>query len=101
VRFKTSSEKRGGVKTGQYKYWSVIGLITSKLTEELAFEADLLMEGQELTENIITRVIRKVVDYAKGLWNNVVTYIKQSAKNLMEFLGFIPEVNFNNRPFGV
>jgi hypothetical protein len=100
VRFKTSSEKRGGEKTGQYKYWSVIGLITSKLTEELSHEANMLTEGQELTENIITKVFRKVLDFAKGLWNKVVSYIRESAKNLMEFLGFIPEVNFNNRPFG-
>lgn len=101
VRFKTSSEKRGGEKTGQYKYWSVIGLITSKLTEEFEYENSLLTEGEVLTENIITKVFKKVLDFAKGLWNKVLDFVKKSTKNLMEFLGFIPEVSFNNRPFGV
>lgn len=99
VRFKTSSVKRGGEKTGEYKYWSVIGLITSKLTEEVEYENSLLTEGEELTENIIKRIFNKVVKFAKGLWNKVLNFIKKSTKNLMDFLGFTPQVSFNNNPF--
>ena len=35
VRFKSSSQKVGGKKTGKYKYWSAVGLIVDKLEEEM------------------------------------------------------------------
>ena len=93
------AEKRGGEKTGRYKYWSVIGLITSKLTEEVEYESQFLSEGQELTENIISKIWNKVKSYAAKLWSSVVSYIKESVRNFMDFMGIQPVVSFNNNPF--
>jgi len=96
VRFKTSSVKRGGEKTGEYKYWSVIGLITSKLTEEVEYESQYLAEGEELTENIISKIWNKVKSYASKIWNSVVSWIKESVHNFLSFMGIEPQVSFNN-----
>ena len=91
VRFKTTSEKKGGAKTGRYKYWSVVGLVTNKLLEEIDAAGDLLTEG------IISNIIQKVKDFASRIWNGVKEWVSKSWQNLLDFLGFEPVVSFNNR----
>mgnify|MGYP000145507713 FL=1 len=59
VRFKTTSVKKGGKKTGEYRYWSVIGLIIDKMQEDLNN-----MDGQLLTEGAI-------MDFFKGVFNKI------------------------------
>jgi len=90
VRFKTTSQKTGGKKTGAYKYWSVVGLVTNKLLEEIESAGDLLTEG------ILSNIIQKVKDFAMRTWNKVKEWVSKSWQNLLDFLGFEPVVSFQN-----
>lgn len=96
VRFKTTSVKTtsGGktTKTGEYRYWSVVGLILDKMHEEV--------ENMDMT----TLTEASVMDFFKGVWarlkdafQKAITYVKQSAKNLLDFLEVTPDVSFNNK----
>jgi hypothetical protein len=96
VRFKTTSVKTSSAgkqsKTGEYRYWSVIGLIVDKMQEDLQ-----TMSGSLLTE-------ASVLDFFKGVWNRIknafkaaVEYVKKGVKNVFDFLEIQPEVIFNNR----
>ena len=91
VRFKTTSEKAGGKKTGRYKYWSAVGLVTNKLDEEIQ------AAGEILTEGILSNIISKVKAFAINLWEKIGSYISKSWENLLDFLGLTPDVRFNNR----
>ena len=98
VRFKTTSVKKkvGGktVKTGEYRYWSAVGLIIDKMNEDID---DMMHSGELLTEG-------KIIDFFKGVWNRIknffikaVQYAKKSVKNLFDFLEVKPIVNVNTR----
>ena len=92
VRFKTTSVKSKGVKTGQYRYWSVVGLIVDKLTEEIESVGDVLNEG------VLDRIIKKIKSFVTKLMGKVKQFLAQSWKNILEFLGFEPDVYMNNTP---
>ena len=95
VRFKTTSEKSGGVKTGRYRYWSAIGLIVDKLTESYEEIGQLLNEGK-LDEGILGRILNKFIAFLKKALVKIKEFVIQSGKNLVEFLGATPEISFNN-----
>ena len=95
VRFKTTSEKTGGKKTGRYRYWSAIGLIVDKLTETYEEAGQLLSEGK-LDEGILGRLYNKFISFMKRKIAEFKDFVVKSAKNLMEFLGATPEISFNN-----
>jgi hypothetical protein len=96
VRFKTTSVKTTSAgkttKTGEYRYWSVVGLIVDKMQEDLES-----MDGSLLTEAAI-------FDFFKGVWNRIknafkaaVEYVKKGVKNVFDFLEVQPEISLNNR----
>ena len=98
VRFKTGSVQKKidgkDVKTGEYRYWSVVGLIIDKMNEDVD---DMIQSGDLLTEG-------KIIDFFKGVWNRIknffmkaIQYVKQSVKNLFDFLDVTPLVSVNNR----
>lgn len=98
VRFKTTSVKKivdgKQKKTGEYRYWSVVGLIIDKMNEDID---TMLNNGEVLTEG-------KLSDFFKGVWSTIknfflvaIAWIKQSVKNLFDFLEVQPEVDFNNK----
>lgn len=91
VRFKTTSEKSKGEKSGRYRYWSAIGLIVNKLNEEIN-----AYDGQVLTEGIIGDIWNKVMSFVKNLVSGIVEWISKSWKNVMEFLGMEPDVDVND-----
>lgn len=93
VRFKTTSEKTKEGKTGRYRYWSAIGLIVNKLTEEISYYED---RGEVLTEGIIGNIWNKVVSFVKNLVSGIVDWISQSWKNVIEFLGMEPDVDVSD-----
>ena len=108
VRFKSTSVKKmiqgKKTKTGEYRYWSVIGLIIDKLTEEVTNAGDDISslmneEVESLNEAEFGRVktflkdlwdkIRKTVsDYLDKAWG----WIVENVRRLFVFLGIIPEV---------
>ncbi len=95
VRFKSTSEKSKGKKTGRYRYWSVVGLIVDKLNEEIAQAGDMLTEG------IVDKIIKKVKQFALKIWNGVKNWLFESWNNIFEFLSMTPMIQLasNNISF--
>ena len=91
VRFKTSSEKKTvdgkKVKTGNYKYWSAVGLIVDKLEESFGE-----VEGQMLTEGVIMNIVNKVKDFVKKIFKKIKDYLQKSFYNVVQFLEAEPVV---------
>lgn len=91
VRFKSSSQKVGGKKTGKYKYWSAVGLIVDKLEEEMK-----PIEGQILHEGVLDKlksIYSKVKDFIVNLFKKIMEYVSKGFKNLIDFLDIEPQVD--------
>jgi len=87
ARFKTSSRKLKGVKTGEYNFWSVISLIVdAKLKEEVELE-----EG--MFRNVISRLKGKFGQAVK----NARSFISGKVLNVLSFFGAEPDVRVNNK----
>ena len=91
VRFKSTSIKTKGDKTGEYRYWTVVALGVKKLEEELEY-----YNGALLTENIITGIIERVKTYLMNLFQKAYEYLKSGVHNIAEFFDLQPDVQFNN-----
>lgn len=90
VRFKTTSEKKGGKKTGYYRYWSVVSLIMGKMEEEFA------AAGDTLTEGVLTDIWGRITAFVAEIWNNIKGWLSQSWQNLMAFLDIDVDLVFDN-----
>ena len=88
VRFKTSSRKLKGQKTGEYNFWSVVSLIVNAMSE------DTEISGNQLNENILRRMKAK----ALGVVKRILSKLK---RNAMKFIKFItpekPDISMNRR----
>ena len=91
VRFKTTSVKTKAGKTGEYRYWSVVGLILDKMQEDIDH-----MDMNMLTEASIMDFFKNVWARIKVAFQKAVAYVKESVKNMFDFLEVEPEVSFNN-----
>jgi hypothetical protein len=91
VRFKTTSVKTKAGKTGEYRYWSVVGLILDKMQEDINH-----MDMNMLTEASITDFFKNVWARIKAAFQKAVAYVKESVKNMFDFLEVEPDVSFNN-----
>ena len=89
ARFKTSSRKLKGVKTGEYNFWSVISLIVDSMQD-----SEELNESIELQELKLLRVIR---GWVTRTWRKVTTFFKGGIMKLKTFLGITPDPSFNNK----
>ena len=76
VRFKTSSRKLKGVKTGEYNFWSVVSLIVNAMSEGSH------PTNEMINENIFNKIKNKV----KGVYKNILSRVKKSVLNLVSFL---------------
>ena len=98
VRFKTTSVKKavGGkqTKTGEYRYWSVIGLIIDKMQEDVDY---MLQDVSQLNENMITDFFKGVWKKIKSAFSAAIEYVKRGVKSLFDFLQVTPDIQFNNR----
>ncbi len=84
ARFKTSSRKVKGVKTGEYNYWSVVSLIVNSMSEELeSGEKEMLIE---------INILNKVKSFVSKTWSKVTNFFKKGLKQLTSFLGAIPDI---------
>ena len=93
VRFKTTSVKRGGKKTGEYRYWSVIGLIVDKMQEDIDH---MINNGDMLTESMVKDFFARVWKRIKSFFLKAIEYVKKNVKNLFDFLEVEPIISFNN-----
>lgn len=89
ARFKTSSRKIKGQKTGEYNFWSVISLIVDSMQD-----SEELNESIELQELKLLRVIR---GWVTKTWRKVTTFFKGGIMKLKTFLGVTPDPSFNKK----
>jgi hypothetical protein len=93
VRFKstgvTKTVKGKESKTGEYRYWSVVGLIVGKLTEEF----DALENNPNLTEGMISNAFDKLKSWLKGILAKITDYMLQSTAHFMKFMAIQPVVS--------
>jgi hypothetical protein len=93
VRFKTTSVKKKvdgkETKTGEYRYWSVVGLIVGKLTEEF----DALENNPNLNEGMISNAFDKLKSWLKGILSKITDYMLQSTAHFMKFMAIQPVVS--------
>jgi hypothetical protein len=88
VRFKTSSRKLKGVKTGEYNFWSVVSLIVDAMSENTDHE------GKSLNENILRAIKNKVL----GLAKRVISRVRKSVTGFLKFLSpEKPDITINNK----
>lgn len=99
VNFKSSSVKvkREGktVKTGEYRYWSVVSLIYERGKEIIREELDA-SGSNILSENILKNAWDKFKNFCKKIINKVISWLKkQNIKTIIEdFFEFEVIVNF-------
>jgi hypothetical protein len=93
VRFKSTSVKKKvdgkETKTGEYRYWSVVGLIVGKLTEEF----DALENNPNLNEGMISNVFDKIKAFLKNIFAKITDYMLQSTAHFMKFMAIQPVVS--------
>lgn len=90
ARFKTSSRKVKGKKTGEYNFWSVISLIVNAMEEE----TDAFKKGEILTEiRLFKNLTNKVKGFLNKTWKKVSTFFKKGVNSMMKFLGAEPDVD--------
>tara|TARA_Y100000310_G_scaffold87052_1_gene83942 strand:- start:264 stop:1298 length:1035 start_codon:yes stop_codon:yes gene_type:complete len=91
IRMKSTSVKRGGVKTGHYRYWGIISLLTEEI-EELENE-NLLQEGLlDRINGFIQNIIKKI----RNFFERAINFIKDSWNNVLNFLEIDMDIIFNN-----
>lgn len=86
ARFKTSSRKIKGEKTGEYNFWSVVSLIVNAMDEEVE------QNGNILNENVFLRVFQKVKGKISGMVDRAKRFVKKAGQNLLKFFGVEPEI---------
>ena len=91
VRFKTTSVKKMGVKTGEYNFWSVVGLIVKDYKEKYTKINEVLSANEVLTEGVVDQVkafLQSIWTFITDMYEKIVAYIKQGFKYVIDFFGF-------------
>lgn len=92
VRFKSTSVKSKNVKTGEYRYWTVVALGVKKLEEEIDSH-----QGMYLTEGIISGIFQRVKSFMISMFAKVYEWLRSSVKNIITYFDLQPEIVFNNQ----
>jgi hypothetical protein len=106
VRFKTTSEKKAGGKTGFYRYWGVVSLITEDIvnTEFELLQEQLIQEG--LLDSIFSKgkqilskindAIQKIKDKIIAFFQKAIDYLKEGWHNILEFFDMTADISYKN-----
>lgn len=86
ARFKTSSRKLKGVKTGEYNFWSVISLIVNAMDEET------LPEGEVLNEVNLAKIVSAVKRKVSGVLGKITGFFRAGIKKVLSFMDVVPQV---------
>ena len=87
ARFKTSSRKLKGVKTGEYNFWSVVSLIVDAMQGE----------KESLDEGFLDVMKKKIKSIAVKVIGGVKKFLTKKVSNLFKFLGAIPSISVSKR----
>ena len=103
VKFKSTAVKKKidgkDTKTGYYRFWSTVGLGYKAAVKNLKNSYDMYEQGVLLQEGFFNRVkqiFRKFTAFLSRLFSMVKDFITKSAQNMMDFLGLVPVIKFNN-----
>jgi hypothetical protein len=86
ARFKTSSRKLKGVKTGEYNFWSVISLIVDAK----------LKESYELDEGIFSNMLSRIKGNLGKALKSVKAKMSGKASNIVKFFAQDPSIKINS-----
>jgi len=90
VRFKSTSVKKKGVKTGEYNFWSVVGLIVKDYKEKYTKVNEILESQPVLTENIIDQVklfLQNIWKFITEIYQKIIAYIQKGFTYVIDFFG--------------
>ena len=94
ARFKTSSRKVGGQKTGEYKYWSVVSLIVNAMEESIDYHNT---NGEVLTENVLKEIGSRVRGALKSVLMFLKRIFKRSVSKVLSFFDMPdPDISHKN-----
>ena len=85
ARFKTSSRKLKGVKTGEYNFWSVVSLIVDA------------MGASSVNEGIFDVVKGKLKKIGLKILNSIKLFLSKKVSNVFKFLGAEPEIKVTTK----
>jgi hypothetical protein len=85
ARFKTSSRKLKGVKTGEYNFWSVVSLIVNA------------MGSDSLQESVFSAAKGKLKRIGLKILKGVKSFMMRGVTNLMKFLGAEPQIKVQTK----
>ena len=80
-----------GVKTGEYNFWSVVGLIVKDYKEKYTKINEVLSANEVLTEGVVDQVkafLQSIWTFITDMYEKIVAYIKQGFKYVIDFFGF-------------
>jgi hypothetical protein len=86
VRFKSTSEKTKGEKTGKYRFWSVVALLINPAT--IGAISSLTEEDKQLNENVFTDTVDKVKNIFQTGIDKIVKFIVPDKEDI--------DINVNN-----
>lgn len=90
ARFKTSSRKIKGKKTGEYNFWSVISLIVDSMPQ-----GDLVTEeAEELNE---LKIFKKIKNKLNKMFVKVKKFFHSSTSRLISFLSAEPDIKVKTK----
>jgi len=87
ARFKTSSRKLKGVKTGEYNFWSVISLIVNAMDEDVEYGT-----WEDISEVNLSSLVRKIKTKMSGVAGKVAGIFKTGVRKALSFMGVTPQV---------
>jgi hypothetical protein len=99
VRFKSSSFKRKDTGEKAYRFWSVLGLLTSEYKSKIQEINELLEDKEILEENLLNKLKELFLNlklFISNLYNRIISYIKKSINNLFKFFEIYPDVTVND-----
>jgi hypothetical protein len=85
ARFKTSSRKLKGVKTGEYNFWSVVSLIVDA------------MGAESIKEGIFDTIKSKLKNIGLKILKGVKSFLFKRINNVLNFLGAEPEIKVTTK----
>jgi hypothetical protein len=93
ARFKTSSRKLQGQKTGEYNFWSVVSLIVDameKVKQEDYNPQDIKSLNEFFSLSKIATAVRSKI---AGALSKVKSFFAGGIRKVMDFLGAEPEIS--------
>lgn len=88
VRFKSTSVKKKGIKTGEYNFWSVVGLIVKDYKEKYTKINEILESHSILTENVIDQIkafLQNSWKFITEIYDKIIAYIKSGFNSVLNF----------------